>query len=415
MGLNLKSVNFKSILLMLSVIGPGIITSSVDNDAGGIATYSIAGAHFGYSLLWTLIPITLVLIIVQEMCARMGVVTGKGLSDLIRENFGLRLTFLIMIGLLITNMGNTMAEFAGIAASGEIFGISKYVTVPVSAVFVWLLIVKGTYGTVEKVFLGASAFYISYLLSGLLAHPQWSMLAREMIMPTISLNKDYILMLIGMVGTTIAPWMQFYLQSSVVEKGIRLENYGYSKIDVIVGSLVTDIVAFFIIATCAATLYAQGIRIETARDAALALFPLAGNYSALLFAFGLFNASLFAASILPLATAYYVCEGFGWDSGVDKTFSQAPQFYAIYSMLIAIGVIAVLIPDAPLVSIMVISQVINGILLPFILAFMLLLVNNKKLMGNYTNSKFYNVVSWSTAIILTILTVIMVISLMTGM
>jgi NRAMP (natural resistance-associated macrophage protein)-like metal ion transporter len=404
------SINLKNIGLFLAVIGPGIITASVDNDAGGITTYTLAGAHFGYSLLWTLIPITIALIVVQEMCARMGVVTGKGLADLIRENFGIRATILMILGLILANFGNTMAEFAGIAASMEVFGVSKYISVPAGAILVWVLVVKGTYSLVEKIFLIASGFYITYAISGLMAGLDWGLVAQRSIIPEIDPSSAYLIMIIGIVGTTIAPWMQFYIQSAIVEKGVKLTSYKYTKWDVIVGCLVTDIVAFFIIVTCAATIYANGMSVESAKDAALALFPLAGNYSAILFAFGLFNASIFAASILPLATAYTVCEGIGWDSGIDKKFRDAPNFYILYTLLIIVSAAMILVPGAPLIAIMLASQVINGMLLPFVLVFMLFLINNKKLMGAYTNGKLYNIVSWLTTIIMSLLTLILIIT-----
>ncbi len=408
----LKSGRFslKNILLFLAVIGPGIITASVDNDAGGITTYSLAGAHFGYMLLWTLVPITIALIVVQEMCARMGVVTGKGLSDLIRENFGVRITVLLIIVLVLANLGNTMAEFAGVAASLEIFGISRYISVPIAAALVWLLVVKGTYSFVEKIFLIASAFYATYVISGFLSGPNWGNVIEKSIVPSFSFQPSYLLMLIGLVGTTIAPWMQFYIQSAIVEKGIRLSDYRFTRLDVVMGCFVTSLVAFFIIMTCAATMYVNGITIETAADAARALAPLAGQYASWLFAFGLFNASVFAACILPLATAYTVCEGIGWDSGVDKKFKDAPHFYVLYTSLIVLGALAILIPGAPLIGIMLISQVLNGMLLPFVLVFMLLLINNKKLMGEYTNSKLFNVLAWGTTIIMSILTVLLVVT-----
>ncbi len=408
----LKSGGFslKNIMLFLAVIGPGIITASVDNDAGGITTYSLAGAQFGYMLLWTLVPITVALIVVQEMCARMGVVTGKGLSDLIRENFGVRITVLLIIVLVLANLGNTMAEFAGVAASLEIFGISKYISVPIAAALVWVLVVKGTYSSVEKIFMIASTFYVTYVISGFLSRPNWGQVIEKSIVPSFSFQPSYLLMLIGLVGTTIAPWMQFYIQSAIVEKGVRLSDYKFTRLDVIMGCFVTSIVAFFIIMTCASTMFVHGITIETAADAARALAPLAGQYASWLFAFGLFNASVFAASILPLATAYTVCEGIGWDSGVDKKFKDAPHFYVLYTSLIALGALAILIPGAPLISIMLISQVLNGMLLPFVLVFMLLLINNKKLMGEYTNSKLFNVLAWGTTIIMSILTILLVVT-----
>ncbi len=403
-------INWKSIALFLAVIGPGIITASVDNDAGGITTYTIAGAHFGYSLLWTLVPITIALIVVQEMCARMGVVTGKGLSDLIRENFGIRATVGLILVLIVANLGNTMAEFAGVAASMQIFGVNKYIAVPIAAFLVWVLIVKGTYSMVEKIFLVASGFYVTYVISGLLAHPDWGNVLQKSVVPTFSFQSSYILMLVGLVGTTIAPWMQFYIQSAIVEKGVRVSDYKYTRLDVVLGCFVTDIVAFFIIMTCAATLYVNGISVNTAGDAALALAPLAGKYCAWLFAFGLFNASIFAASILPLATAYTVCEGIGWDSGVDKKFKDAPHFYVLYTSIIVIGALIILIPNSPLIAIMLLSQVLNGALLPFVLVFMLILINNKKLMGEHTNGKWFNTVAWGTTIIMVILTLALIVT-----
>ena len=412
--LNLKGripkLTLAELAIFFGVLGPGIITANVDNDAGGITTYSIAGAHFGYSILWTLIPITVALFVVQEMCARMGVVTGKGLADLIRETFGVKPTVILLLGIIIANLGTTCAEFAGVAASMEIFGVSKYISVPVAAALVWLVIVKGNYRSIEKMFLVSSSIYITYIISGLLLHPDWKFLFTQTITPSVSLNSGYLYMVIGVVGTTIAPWMQFYLQSTVVEKGVKVSEYKYTKWDVYVGCIITDVVSYFIIFTCAATIFAHGIQIETAKDAALALFPLAGEYAAWLFAFGLLNASLFAASILPLSTAYFLCEGMGWDSGLNKRFWDAPQFYLLYTLLIVIGAVIILIPDAPLLTIMVLSQVINGSLLPFVLVFMLLLINNKKLMGNYTNSKIFNIVAWSTTIIMSVLTMMLVVS-----
>jgi NRAMP (natural resistance-associated macrophage protein)-like metal ion transporter len=391
-------------LLFLAVVGPGIITANVDNDAGGILTYSQAGAQYGFLLLWTMIPITLALIVVQEMSARMGAVTGKGLSDLIREEFGLRITFLMMLGILIVNFGNVVTEFIGIATSLELFGLSRYITVPVCAVIVWLIVVKGQYKTVEKVFLAASFFYITYILAGALAHPQWKMAAMATVKPPLLQafrDQAYLFMVIGVVGTTIAPWMQFYLQSSIVEKGVTTRGLRASRWDVITGCIFTDVVAWFIIVACAATLFIHGYRnIAYAADAAQALKPLAGQYAYILFAVGLFNASLFAASILPLSTAYTVCEGLGFESGVDKKFSEAPFFYWLYTLLIAAGGAVLLIPHLPLVKIAVLSQVVNGIVLPFVLIFMLILVNKKDLMGAYVNSRLFNAVAWLTTIVM---------------
>ena len=392
------------IVLFLAVVGPGIITANVDNDAGGILTYSQAGAQYGYLLLWTMIPITLALIVVQEMSARMGAVTGKGLSDLIREEFGLRITFLMMLGILITNFGNVVTEFIGIATSLELFGLPRYVTVPVCAIIVWLIVVKGQYKSVEKVFLVASFFYITYIFAGFFAHPLWKEATAATFRPPLLhtfREQAYLFMVIGVVGTTIAPWMQFYLQSSIVEKGVTRRGLAASRWDVITGCIFTDVVAWFIIVACAATLYVHGYRdIKYAADAAQALKPLAGQYAYILFAVGLFNASLFAASILPLSTAYTVCEGMGFESGVDKKFSEAPFFYWLYTLLIAAGASVLLIPGLPLVKIAVLSQVVNGIVLPFVLIFMLLLINKKELMGTHVNTRLFNAVAWLTTVVM---------------
>jgi len=402
-----KATFWKNFAIFLAVLGPGIITANVDNDAGGIATYSIAGAHFGYSFLWVIIPVIFALIVIQEMSARMGAITGKGLADLIRENFGAKVTFYVMIALLITNLGNTMAEFAGVAASLEIFGVSKYISVPLSTIMLWFLIVKGSYKSVEKVFLVACLFYVSYIISGILAAPDWKEVGTEMISPSFNFDSTYLYMMIGIIGTTIAPWMQFYMQSSIVEKGVDADNYAQAKWDVVVGCVMAGVVVFFIIVACAAIIYPTGTRIESASEAALALKPLAGKYCSILFSFGLFNASLFAAAVLPLATAYYVCEGLGFEAGVNKRFSEAPQFYTLYTAILIIGALLVLIPGFPLFFIMVFSQVINGILLPFILIFMLILINREELMGKFTNGKLWNAVSWFTVISMIILTLLM--------
>jgi len=392
------------ILLFLAVLGPGFITANVDNDSGGILTYSQAGAQYGYSLLWTMIPITISLIVVQEMCARMGVVTGKGLSDLIREEFGLRLTFLVMVALVVVNYTNVVAEFIGIAGSMNLFDVPKYVSVPLCAALVWYMVVRGSYKSTEKIFLVASVVYIAYIFAGVLSHPGWhdALLATVQMPPrAVWANKDYMYMAVGIVGTTIAPWMQFYLQSSIVEKGIRVKDYAASRLDVIVGSLFTDIVAWFIIVACAATLYVHGMgAIQWASDAAEAMKPLAGDYAFVLFAFGLFNASLFAASILPLSTAYTVCEGLGFESGVDKSFKEAPFFYWLYTLLIVGGAATVLfLPDAKLVNFAIYSQVLNGVLLPVIIILMLLLINRTDLMGTHKNSKLWNLIAWGTSVI----------------
>jgi NRAMP (natural resistance-associated macrophage protein)-like metal ion transporter len=397
------------ILLFFAVVGPGFITANVDNDANGIFTYSLAGAKFGHMLLWTMIPVTLALIVIQEIAARMGAVTGKGLSDLIREEFGFRITFFMMIGILIINFGNVVGEFAGIAGSLELFGLRKYYTVPICALIVWLIVVKGQYKTVEKVFLAASFFYITYIFAGVIAKPAWIDALVATIKPPqkdMFLHQDYLYMVIGVVGTTIAPWMQFYLQSSIVEKGVTRRQYKASQIDVISGCIFTDVVAWFIIVACAATLYVHGYHnIADAKDAAQALRPLAGDYAYILFAVGLFNASLFAASILPLSTAYTVCEGLGFESGVGKRFSEAPVFYWLYTILIVAGAGVILIPNLPLVKISILSQVVNGIAVPPVLIFMLLLVNKKELMGEYVNSRVYNVIACITTVVMTILSI----------
>lgn len=406
------------LLLFLAVLGPGFITANVDNDSGGILTYSQAGAQYGYKLLWTMIPITLALIVVQEMCARMGAVTGKGLSDLIREEFGLRVTFIVMILLVIVNFGNVMAEFSGIAGSMQLFHLSKYVSVPICAFIVWLLVVKGDYKSVEKVFLFASVVYIAYIFTGVLSGPDWHAAMVETVkLPgrAVWSDRNYVYMTIGVIGTTITPWMQFYLQSSIVEKGIGAREYKHSRLDVIVGSVFTDIVAWFIIVACAATLYTHGVRnITEASDAAEAMKPLAGQYAFILFAGGLFNASLFAACILPLSTAYTVCEGLGLESGLDKSFSEAKFFYWFYTLLIALGAAVVLIPNFPLIKVIIGSQVLNGVLLPVVLIFMLRLINRYELMGEYTNSRWFNVVAWLTAIIVIVLSLVLMFNTLTG-
>jgi len=397
------------ILLFFAVVGPGFITANVDNDANGIFTYSQAGTQFGYLLLWTLIPVTVALIVVQEISARMGAVTGKGLSDLIREEFGFRITFFMMVGILLLNFANVVGEFAGIASSLELFGVTRYISVPICAVIVWLIVVKGQYKSVEKVFLAASFFYVTYIIAGVLAQPAWkeSLIATIKPPPVDAFRlPGYLYMAIGVVGTTIAPWMQFYLQSSIVEKGVTRRQYKASQIDVISGCIFTDVVAWFIIVACAATLYVHGhYDIREAADAAQALRPLAGDYAYILFALGLFNASLFAASILPLSTAYTVCEGLGFESGVGRKFSEAPVFYWLYTILIAAGAGAILIPDLPLVKISILSQVINGIAIPPVLIFMLLLVNKKDLMGDFVNSRLYDIIAWSTTVVMTLLTI----------
>jgi NRAMP (natural resistance-associated macrophage protein)-like metal ion transporter len=393
------------IAIFFSVIGPGFITAVVDNDAGGIFTYSQAGAKYGYLPLWTLLPITLLLIVTQEMCSRMGAVTGKGLSDLIREEFGLRTTFFVMALLVLANLTNVMANFAGVASSLELFHVSKYISVPIAGVAVWFLILKTDYQRIEKVFLFACSLYVTYLISGILVKPDWKEAAIYSVKPVLMLDTGYITMLIGMVGTSVAPWMQFFLQAAVVEKGITAKEYAESRIEVIVGCIVMSVIAFFIIIACAGAIYSNGPRdIADATDAALALKPF-GQYAYLLFCAGLLNASVFAACILPLSTAYSVCEGLGFESGVNRRFNEAPVFYWLITLLIAIGGGVVLIPKFPLVDMILWSQVINGMLLPLVLIFMTILVNKVYLMKDWTNSRVYNFVSWAAVAVMIGLTV----------
>ena len=400
----------KKIIIFLSVMGPGIITANVDNDASGIATYSVAGARFGYALLWILIPTTVALVVIQEMVARMGVVTGKGLSDLIRENYGVRSTFFMMTVLFIANFGNTVANFAGWAASMEILGFSKYLMVTLGALSIWALVIKGNYRFVERILLFACLLYFGYVISGFMSKPSWPDVLRSTLIPQMQWNPEFIILSIGIIGTTITPWMQFYLQSSIAEKGIRKEEYKASRLDVLIGCSITDIISFFIIVTCATTLFPYGIRINEASEAALALKPLAGNYAYLIFAVSLANAALLGAIIVPLATAYYICEAMGWERGVNKTFKEAPQFMWIYTFMIVSAALLVLIPSAPLVFLMVTSAVLNGLLLPFVLIYALSLVNNKKIMGEYVNPKSYNVISWGTVAVLIGLAIFFVIT-----
>lgn len=391
------------------MLGPGLITAMVDNDAGGITTYSVAGAQFGYGMLWVFILTTVVVAIVQEMCARLGVVTGKGLSDLIRESYGAKVAFYMLIGLFVANLATIVSEFSGIAGSLEIFGVPRFFSVPVVAVLVWVVITKGNYRSVEKVFLAAAFVYIAYIISGVLAKPDWSEVARNVVHPTFQFSKEYLLMFVGIIGTTITPWMQFYLQASVVEKGVKIENYRYTKWDVITGSLITHVVAFFIMVASAATLFVHGISIETASDAAVALEPFAGHFAEILFAIGLLNASLMGAMIVPISTSYSLCEGLGFESGVNKTFREAPWFNGIFTGLLVLGAVPAMFPQTPLVPLMLAAQVINGVLLAPILIFIILLVNKKWLMGEHTNKAWYNVLAWGTVGLLVILSVILVV------
>ena len=406
---------WRRLVVFAAVVGPGIITANVDNDAGGITTYSLAGAIYGYRLLWTVIPVALALFVVQEMSSRLGVVTGKGLADLMREEFGVKATFYLMVALLVTNWGNTMAEFAGLAAALEIVHVPRLISVPIGAVFVWWLVTWGTYRAVEKVFLLASAFYVSYVISGVMAKPDWGNVLASTVTPSFEANLPFVVMVIGIVGTTIAPWMQFYQQAAVVEKGIPTRNLREARLDVAVGSIMAVLVVWFIVIACGATLHRAGIPIKSAADAAHALAPLAGRYAALLFGFGLFNASLFAAAILPLSTAYSVCEGMGWERGIDKKLHEAPWFYGIYTALIALGAGAILAPGVPLLKVLYLSQVANGVLLPAVLLFMLILANRRDLMGENVNSKTFNLVAWVLVVSLIVMTFFLSVATLLGL
>jgi Mn2+/Fe2+ NRAMP family transporter len=400
------SLTWRRALFFLAILGPGIITSSADNDATGIAGYSLAGAQFGYSLLWALILSTFSLAIVQEMAGRMGAITGKGLADLIRERFGVRITVLAMVTLLIANVTTTVAEFAGIASAGEILGVSKYIAVPVAALAVWFLVVWGSYQRVERIFLAGSALFIVYVVAGILVHPNWGVVAHSSLVPSFQLNAGYITVLIGMIGTTITPWMQFYQQAAVVDKGIEAEEYPYERLDIYFGAFVTNFVAFFIIVATGATLFLHHVPIISAGDAAAALAPLAGRFASLLFALGLLNASLLAAAVLPLSTSYAVSEAFGWERGVNRGFREAPVFLGLYTALIVIGALTVLWPQAPLFILLWLPNVIGGMLLPVILVLMLKLVNDRRLMGDHTNGPIGNAIAIATTVILIVLTAI---------
>ena len=399
----------RNFLIFLSILGPGIVTGSVDNDAGGITMYSVAGATYGYHLLWTLIPAFIALLVIQEMNARMGIVTGKGLADLIRENFGVKVTFFIFLGLLAADIGNTATEFAGVAGSMQVLGVSKYISVPLAAIAVWILVVKGTYKIAEKIFLIFSLFLLSYIISALLSNPDWTQIGAAIVHPKVEMNGEYISMVLGLIGTTIAPWMQFYMQSAVIEKGIKIEQYKFVVWDVVLGCIATVVVAFFIVVACASTLNVHGIKINEAKDAAMALEPLAGHFASMIFAFGLFIASVFSATILPLATAFYICEAFGFEAGIDKKLREAPEFYTLFTATIVIGVVIILIPNAPLITITIWSQIINAVLLPVVLISMITIINKKEIMGEYVNKGLNNIIGWITVIVLIMLTAMMII------
>ena len=400
----------RRLMLLMSVVGPGLIAANADNDAGGIATYAIAGAQEGYGMLWMLLLVTFNLAVIQEMAARMGVVTGQGLADLIRERFGVKVTLVTLLLLIFANLTTTIAEFAGVAAAMELFGISKYLAVPLAAMLVWFLIVRWNYRQVERVLLAVCLVYFTYVISGFMANPPWGEVMKGLVTPSVRFTPDYLNLFIAVVGTTITPWMQFYVQSAVVDKGIDVAHYGYTKLDVYAGSIIADFVAFFIIVATAATVFAGGGHIETAADAATALKPLAGRYAEILFGVGLLNASLLGAIILPLSTAYSVTESLGWESGVNRTFREAPQFLGLYTFFIIVGAGAIMIPGLPLMKIMLFSQTVNGILLPVVLILMMKLINDPRIMGEHVNTSARNAVAWGTAVVLIAFTVLLVAS-----
>jgi len=393
----------------LAILGPGVITANAGNDAGGIATFASVGADHGYALLWVLIPLTLSLGIVQEMCARMGAVTGKGLADLIRERFGVRWTALVMLALLIANGGVTISEFVGIAAAMELFGIARYFSVPIAAIAIWWLIVKGSYKRVERVFLVMSLVFLGYIVSAFLAHPAWSTVGHEVIHPHFNFTPGYVFTFVAIIGTTISPYMQVFIQSSVVEKGIRVENYSLTRADVWIGTIFSNATVFFIVVCTAATLYVHGEHVDSATDAARALGPLAGRYAEILFAIGLFGAAMLAAGVVPLATAYSISEALGFEKGVSSSFREAPIFLGIFTFLIALGASIAMIPDLPLIRVLLITQVINGLLLPVVLFAILRLVNNRELMGRYVNGRLYNIAAWLTAIVVCSLSLLLIV------
>jgi Mn2+/Fe2+ NRAMP family transporter len=394
----------------LAILGPGMIAASAGNDAGGIATFASVGAEQGYRLLWVLIPITISLGLVQEMCARMGAVTGKGLSDLIREQFGVRWTALVMLALLIANGGVTVSEFVGIAAATELFGVPRFISVPISAIAIWWLVVKGSYQRVERAFLMMSLVFLGYIVSAFLARPDWTEVATGLVRPSFTLDYLYLFTLVAVVGTTISPYMQVYVQSSVVEKGVTPENYGRTRLDVWMGTGLAMLVVFFIVVSTAATLHKHGIRIEGPEDAARALRPLAGAYAEKLFAVGLFGASMLAAGVLPLATAYSISEALGFEKGVSRSFREAPIFLGVFTFLVAVGASIAVIPDLPLIRVLLVTQVINGLLLPIILFAILRLVNNRELMGEHVNGPIYNLGAWTTVIVVTSLSVLLILA-----
>ncbi len=398
------------LLAYLAIVGPGVITAAAGNDAGGIATFASVGADYGYRLLWLLIPLTISLGIVQEMCARMGAVTGKGLSDLIREKFGVRWTAFVMLALLVANGGVTISEFVGIAAALELLSVPRFISVPIAAIAIWWLIVKGTYQRVERVFLAMSLVFLAYVVSAFLAHPPWLTVAREVVRPHFDLTPAFLFTFVAVIGTTISPYMQVFIQSSVVEKGLRAENYRVMKIDVWVGTIFAILIVFFIVISTAATLNVHGEHVESAAAAARGLRPLAGPYAEMLFAIGLFGASMLAAGVLPLATAYSISEAFGFEKGVSSSFREAPIFLGVFTFLVVLGATVAMLPGLSLIHVLIVTQVINGILLPVILIAVLKLVNNRELMGTHVNGPIYNIAAWLTTIIVSLLSIMVIIS-----
>ncbi|MDP2181033.1 MAG: Nramp family divalent metal transporter [Actinomycetota bacterium] len=402
------------ILLLLSVVGPGLIAASAGNDSGGISTYSVAGAQFGYATLWMIFVMTFSLAVVQETAARMGAVTGKGFAALIRERFGVRLTLFAMACLLASNAATSVAEFAGIAASMELFGVTKYISVPIGAVVVWLLVVRGSYRNVEKVFLAMSAVFVAYVFAAFMAKPDWGEVLQATFIPRFIGTRAFVMLVIATVGTTIAPWMQFFVQSNMVDKGVSAKELTYQRIDVVTGAVLANVIAWFIIVTTGTVLHPAGIQIEDAASAAAALAPVAGAYAQGLFAIGLLSASLLAACVLPLTASYAICEAFGWEAGLDRSWSEAPMFNGIYTFVIAFGAAVILLPDLPLISIMVFSQAVNGVLLPFLLLFMIRIVNDRRVMGRYVNGPIYNILTWTTVLVVLGLTGALVVMTVMG-
>ncbi|MFN8500199.1 MAG: Nramp family divalent metal transporter [Anaerolineae bacterium] len=382
----------------LAILGPGIIAAVAGDDAGGIATYASAGAQYGYATLWVIVVITVCLLIVQEMVTRMGAVTGKGLSDLIRERFGVRWTAFAMLTLLVANAATIVSEFAGIAAALELFGVTKYISVPLVGAMLWWLVTKGSYRRVERVFLLMTTAFLAYIISAFLARPDWGQVARNTVIPSITPDSAYLVLIMALIGTTITPYMQIFQQSAIVDKGVTVQDYDAARADMITGVLLSDIIAYFIIIATAATLYVNGIQIQTAADAALALEPLAGRFSTVLFAIGLLGASILAAGVLPLATSFSVCEAFGWQSGLDEDFTHARIFYGLFTGLLILGGLVTLIPGLPLFQLLVLVQVVNGVLLPIELLFIMRLVNDRDIMGDYVNGRLFNIGAWATTI-----------------